>query len=114
MLGARLVYSSRLTLLECRRAVVRQIALGSWTSAEGDAALQDLEDAVRAWTLFDLDAATLERAGAAFPMEPVRSLDAIHLATTVQIQAFAPDLALLSLDARVRENARMLGIRLVP
>jgi hypothetical protein len=40
-----------------------------------------------------------------FPKEPVRVLDAIHWGTLLQV---------LSLDDRVRDNARLLGFRLAP
>ncbi len=55
-----------------------------------------------------------ERAGQAFPKEPVRALDAIHLATALLVGAEQPDLVMLSLDPRVRRNAEALGFRVLP
>ena len=52
----------------------------------------------------------LARAGRAFPVEPVRTLDAIHLATALEFVATYPDLRILSFDERVRSNAEALGI----
>ncbi len=52
------------------------------------------------------------RAGAAraFPIEPVRMLDAIHLSTVLLfIEAF-PNLQLLTFDQRIGEIAQALGI----
>jgi hypothetical protein len=51
----------------------------------------------------------LERAGRPFPVEPVRTLDAIHLAT-VEFLGDPPQLVtVLTRDARVRDNANALG-----
>jgi hypothetical protein len=51
----------------------------------------------------------LARSGRPFPVEPVRTLDAIHLAT-VALAADAPELAtVMTRDARVRANAVALG-----
>jgi len=52
----------------------------------------------------------LARASRPFPVEPVRTLDAIHLATALEFTAAFPDLRLVSCDSRVRENAEALGI----
>jgi hypothetical protein len=52
----------------------------------------------------------LRRAGRTFPVEPVRTLDAIHLATALEFTAVYPDLRVLSYDRRIRGNAEALGI----
>ena len=56
----------------------------------------------------------LERARRGFPREPVRTLDAIHLATAVQFQEAIPDLAVVSLNERIRYNAQALAMTVVP
>lgn len=55
-----------------------------------------------------------ERSCAAFPVELIRSLDAIQLATALVLRNIQPDLRILSLDRRVRENAAALGFEAVP
>ena len=57
-----------------------------------------------------LTTGVLARAGRAFPVEPVRTLDAIHLATALEFLAAFPDLAILALDRRVLANAIALGL----
>ncbi|MEN8148606.1 MAG: hypothetical protein ABFS86_02215 [Planctomycetota bacterium] len=42
------------------------------------------------------------------------SLDALHLAMALRARASAPDLEVLSLDRRIRENARALGLVVTP
>jgi len=49
-------------------------------------------------------------AGRVFPLEPVRTLDALHLSTALLlIQAF-PDLQMLTFDQRIDANSRALGM----
>ncbi len=56
----------------------------------------------------------LERAGREFPVEPVRTLDAVHLATIDALNQAAVDLDVASTDRRVRENADALGFKVLP
>lgn len=51
----------------------------------------------------------LARVGHSFPVEPVRSLDAIHLATVEMLGAEPASVTVVTRDARVRENARAMG-----
>ena len=45
---------------------------------------------------------------------PFRTLDALHLAAALEFQAALGALAMLSLDALIRENAAALGMDLAP
>lgn len=45
------------------------------------------------------------RAEGVFPVEPVRTLDAIHLASALFLRESFPELLILSTDERVRRNA---------
>jgi hypothetical protein len=51
----------------------------------------------------------LTRASHPFPAEPVRTLDAIHLATVEQLGGPPQLLTVVTRDARIRENAIALG-----
>ena len=108
--GADNVVASSLTELECRRALARGAAAGRLTDMERRAALQLLQDAVRQWTVMAMDGPVLERAGRAFPIEPVRTLDAIHLAAALAFRDELGDVTLLSHDERIRANAVELGL----
>jgi predicted nucleic acid-binding protein len=55
----------------------------------------------------------LSRAGRRFPVEPIRTLDAIHLATAEQLLGPGTRVILFSYDARLRENALALGLEIV-
>ena len=66
------------------------------------------------WVILDLGAEIEERARRPFPAEPIRTLDAIHLATATLARSLVPDLALLSLDGRVRASAAEMGFGILP
>lgn len=50
----------------------------------------------------------------AFPVEPVRILDAIHLASALAVRSTIPSVELLSLDDHIRRAGEQLGFRLQP
>ncbi|HET6219276.1 MAG TPA: hypothetical protein VFE27_19800, partial [Acidobacteriaceae bacterium] len=56
----------------------------------------------------------VDRARKPFPAEPIRTLDAIHLAAALTARAYLAGLGLLSLDDRVRSAGRRLGFELLP
>ena len=51
----------------------------------------------------------LTRVGSPFPVEPIRTLDAVHLATAELLGEPPPLVTIVTRDARVRDNARALG-----
>ena len=50
----------------------------------------------------------------AFPVEPVRTLDAIHLASALLLRHSVPDLVVVTTDDRIRANASQLGFVIFP
>ncbi len=50
----------------------------------------------------------------AVPEEPIRSLDALHLASVLDTVALIPETSLLTLDERVRRCGLALGLRVLP
>ena len=56
----------------------------------------------------------VERARRPFPGEPIRTLDALHLASALTARTAITDLALLSLDDRIRNAGARLGLPLQP
>jgi hypothetical protein len=61
-----------------------------------------------------MDAEVVDRARRPFPVEPIRTLDALHLSHALLVRSLAPELALLSLDRRVRKNGKALGFETIP
>jgi predicted nucleic acid-binding protein len=108
------VVSSRVTLIESRRAIRRARKEGRIAEGESAAILAVLALGAARWALLELSREVAGRAEEAFPVEPVRTLDAIHLASALVLRQALPDLALLSTDERVRANGAQLGFPLLP
>ena len=64
--------------------------------------------------MFAVDPEMVQRARQAFPREPIRTLDAIHVATALVIRGLVGGLQFLTLDERIRGNAVELGFDVVP
>ncbi len=111
---ADLVFTSGLTQVESQRVLVRGGFLGEWTETEIADRRALLAEASTYWSLIPLDEDVLQRASRPFPGEPVRTLDAIHLASALVAREALAGVALLSLDRRVREAGRELGFEILP
>ncbi|HEX9730884.1 MAG TPA: type II toxin-antitoxin system VapC family toxin [Thermoanaerobaculia bacterium] len=112
--AAEFVVTSDLTLVECDRAFHRAQSLGE-LSAERFAELRsELRRVAAGWVLLRLSDEIVERAREAFPEDPIRSLDALHLASVLSTVALVPETSLLTHDVRVRRCALALGLRLLP
>ena len=112
--GASRLVASRLTELELHRVLVR-------VEVSGELAADDLEraharsvDLMQQVELLPIDP-VVDRARERFPSEPVRCLDAIHLATLAQVgRDIRGPLAVCTFDARMRENAKRMGFAVLP
>jgi predicted nucleic acid-binding protein len=111
--GDGLVTSS-LTFVEAARAIVRarrERRLDARSAREAERQLASFE---RACDVVAMDDEVLRRAREEFPIEPVRSLDAIHLASVRVLDDELVGVEVVSCDDRVRRNATALGFVLVP
>jgi len=111
---AERVVSSALTGLECARGLARARSTRRLTAAEELAALRLLDVAESNWDVHEITSTIVTRARASFPLEPVRTLDAIHLATAATFNEAVGAIQVLSFDDRVRTNARQLGLGVTP
>lgn len=111
---AEAVLSSELTVTECARALVRLQATGLLGSADALSRRALLHRATRSWSMLELNPAVFERARRPFPLEPVRTLDALHLALVACVAEEQPALRVLTRDHRIRENAAALGVDVLP
>ena len=110
--SAERVVSSSLTAVECARSLARGRALGRLGARDELAALRLLDVASRNWDVHELSDRVLTRARMAFPVEPVRTLDALHLATALLFLEGLGRIGLLSFDERILANAAPLGFDL--
>lgn len=101
--------TSALTFAEASRAIVRARVAGRMTPAEARAALRGLQTFERRCAVVAVTDAVLIRAGRPFPVEPIRTLDAVHLATAELLGEPPQLVTLVTRDARIRDNARALG-----
>lgn len=111
---AALIVASDLTLIECDRVLLRAAALGELTEADAADRRAHLVAAASQWQVLHIVREVVDRARQPFPAEPIRTLDAIHLASALTARAALAGLALLSLDDRVRSVGRKLGFELLP
>jgi predicted nucleic acid-binding protein len=101
--------TSALTFAEASRAIVRARVSGRISAHREQAIMRGLRAIERRWFIVEVTAAVLTRVGLRFPVEPIRTLDAIHLATAEFLGEPPPLITIVTRDARVAENARALG-----
>jgi len=101
--------TSALTIAEAARAILRARAAARLTADQERAAVRALRRFERRCFLVAVSDAILTRVRRPFPIEPVRTLDAVHLATTELLGEPPPLIVVVTRDVRVRENAQALG-----
>lgn len=111
---AETIISSDLTLVECDRVLIRAVALGKIPEAQAADRRAVLGAAASRWHILKIAGDVVERARRPFHQEPIRTLDALHLSSALVARSALPGLELLSLDERIRDNARALGFRARP
>jgi uncharacterized protein with PIN domain len=112
--AADLIVASDLTVLECDRVLLRAAALGELSEAESADRRAHLTAAASHWHVLRIGPEIVARARQPFPTEPIRTLDAIHLAAALVARSAIPGLLLLTVDDRIRRAALALGLRLRP
>lgn len=106
--------TSALTFLEAARAISRARRERRLDAQEAREAERQLSAFERSCDIIALEDEVLRRAREDFPVEPVRSLDAIHLASICLLDDELGGLDVASSDDRVRGIASALGFVLVP
>lgn len=106
--------TSELTSAEVGRALQRLVATGQIPPEAGERAWGAYAAASQHWHVYSIGEPVLLRVRQPFPREPVRTLDAIHLATVLYhaLEVSAP--VLLTVDEQVRANGRALGLAVLP
>lgn len=106
------VVASTLTAVECARGLARARAANRLAARGELAALRLLDVAESAWDVHDLSDRVLARAGAPFPVDPVRTLDARHLATAAVFQEPRSRMTMLTRDERIQADAAGMRVEL--
>jgi len=102
--------SSALLRVECLRSVERYRRIGAIDDATVADLRQAILDAVKRFQLVDLSPAVLSRAADPFPVD-VATLDAIHLATAVELRAEVGELEFATHDRKLGGAARALDFK---
>jgi predicted nucleic acid-binding protein len=106
--------TSALTLVEVTRALSRARRDDRLTASSFERVHAHLAAFVNACGVVEITGDVRRRAALAFPVEPVRSLDAIHLATVLVWADLAGPMVLATCDDRIARSARALGFDVVP
>jgi predicted nucleic acid-binding protein len=107
--AAPILVTSALTVAECFRAIRRGRQSGRLSMEQERLATRAVQSFLDRCDLIAVTESVLLRAGRPFPAEPIRTLDAIHLAS---VEALNEDPALVTVitrDARIVTNARAMG-----
>jgi predicted nucleic acid-binding protein len=101
--------TSALTLAETARAIVRARVGERLTPDAERAAVRALRRFERRCYVVAVTDDVLVRVRRPFPVEPVRTLDAVHIATVESLGEPPQLMAVVTRDHRVHENAKALG-----
>lgn len=112
--GAETLCASDLTFLEAVRAVIRAKYTKRLDARTSREVLRELAAIERECDLIALDEKVMRRAREELPVEPLRALDAVHLATIRILDEELGDTVVASYGDRVRDNLEALGIPLLP
>jgi predicted nucleic acid-binding protein len=105
-----IVCTSVLSIIETERALIRAESGRIITNGEHQQLKGLFIKEAATWQMLEISKSIRNRATIPFPIEPVRSLDAIHLATALEFLLLYPDLSVLTLDKRIIDNLIPLGL----
>lgn len=104
--------SSVLSILETERALLRAEYQKIIKSADRQRLRGIFSDIISGWTFMEITDDIRVRASSPFPVEPIRTLDAIHLSSALEFLQIYPNLNILSFDRRIVDNLVPLGLDL--
>jgi predicted nucleic acid-binding protein len=108
------LFTSALTFVEAARALSRARRGGRLEARDAREAGRQLLAFERSCDVVRLVDEVLARAREEFPVEPVRSLDALHLASARVLDDELGAVVVVSCDDRVRRNAMAMGFTVTP
>jgi len=107
---ADLIVTSELLRVETCRALLRAEGDKLITMDQYKLLLNTFMENQKGWFRMSMDLFVVDRASEGFPIEPVRSFEAIHLATALEYKKLYPELTVLSFDRRILANLQELGL----
>jgi predicted nucleic acid-binding protein len=113
VLSGKALFTSALTFVEASRAIARARRERRIDAAESREAERQLAAFERSCDIVAMEEEVLRRARASFPEEPVRTLDAIHLASLCMLDEVLGGFDVATCDDRVGRTAAALGFHVV-
>ena len=110
--NAENILTSTLTLMECQRVLIRAQHEQIINQKEYHNLLGLLNQSSAEWIIMEINKQVQQGVSQIFPIEPLRTLDAIHLVTALQFSKVYSDISVLSFDKRLIENATSLGFEI--
>lgn len=104
--NATVLLTSRLSKVEAARALLRLRLLARASEEALADAARELDALWSRCEVWELTAAVCELAGSVAPTKPLRTLDALHLATYVLARRRIPGLELRTADTRLADAAQ--------
>lgn len=104
------IVTSVLTLLEAARGIRRAASERRVSALDASRLRGLLTRTTTAWQLLEITPDIRVRAADPFPIEPVRTLDALHLSTALHFARVFPGLPVLTFDERILANLEPLGL----
>jgi len=101
--------TSALTIAEAARAIVQARVSERLTPDQERGAIRGLRRFERRCYVVAITDDVLARVRRPFPVEPVRTLDAVHIATAESLGEAPQLVTIVTRDSRVRDNAKALG-----
>jgi predicted nucleic acid-binding protein len=107
---ADLIVTSDLLRIETKRAIKRALHEKLITSEQLETLIQTFHGYINSCFRMSMDETVVSGATAVFPIEPVRSLDAIHMSTALEYKKLYPELKMLTTDTRLKQNTALLNL----
>jgi len=107
--GEGIRFLSVLTLAEAYRRIIRTGATGHLSESQVRASQIWIRRFGQRCRVVNVTDEILARVRRRFPIEPIRTLDAIHLATIEAIGEDPLQVAVVTRDRRIADNARAMG-----
>ncbi len=107
---SEIVISSVLSIIETKRALLRAEFQQEITPSDAQRLKGQFSNTIIGWSFLEITESVRDRAAQPFPTEPIRSLDAIHLASMLELLQLYPDMEALSFDNRIIDNIEPLGL----
>ncbi|MBT3275674.1 MAG: type II toxin-antitoxin system VapC family toxin [Spirochaetales bacterium] len=107
---ADLICTSELIRIETHRAIRRAFREEMITADQYKDLKRLFEEKLRGWFRMSIDESVVYGSSVDFPLEPVRTLDAIHLATALEYKKLYPEIEMITRDDRILRNRRALAL----